>query len=73
MATPVSVGGGSLRPGTPVELFRNRSFTDTVRAWDVHPDGKRFLVGEDDEADAKPASIHVILNWPALLREKGPQ
>jgi Tol biopolymer transport system component len=73
MATPVSVGGGTLRPGTPVELFRNRSFTDTVRVWDVHPDGKRFLVGEDDEADAKPASIHVILNWPALLREKGPQ
>jgi serine/threonine protein kinase/Tol biopolymer transport system component len=71
MAAPVSVGGGTLRPGTAVELFRNRTFMDTVRAWDVHPDGKRFLVGEDDEADARPASVHVILNWPALLREKG--
>jgi hypothetical protein len=41
---------------------------DTGRAV---PDGKRFLVAEDEEAEAKSTSIHVIENWPALLREKG--
>jgi hypothetical protein len=71
MAAPVSVAGGTVRPGTPVELFRNRAFTDIFRRWDAHPDGKRFLVAEEDETDARPTSIHVIENWPALLREKG--
>jgi dipeptidyl aminopeptidase/acylaminoacyl peptidase len=71
MAAPVSVAGETFRPGTPVELFRNRVFTDQFRAWDAHPDGKRFLIAEDDETDARPTSIHVIENWLALLREKG--
>src|SRR5690242_4534454 len=74
ISAPVSVAGGTLRPGTPVELFRNPVFTtDFQRPWDVHPDGKRFLLAEDDATEAKPTSIHVILNWPALLREKGPR
>src|SRR5205085_1237811 len=65
---------GTLRPGTPVKLFRNPVFTaDFQRPWDVHPDGKRFLLAEDDETEVKPTSIHVILNWPALVREKGPR
>jgi len=73
MAAPVSEGGGTLRPGTPVELFRNQAFTDvTFRPWDAHPDGKRFLLPETDEIQAQASpSIHVIQNWPALLREKG--
>ena len=41
------------------------------RRWDVHPDGKRFLIAEEDETEALPSSIHIIENWPALLREKG--
>jgi serine/threonine protein kinase len=71
MAAPVSVAGGTFRHGTPVELFRKRMFADEFRTWDAHPDGKRFLIAEEDETDARPTSIHVIENWPALLREKG--
>ena len=39
--------------------------------YDVSPDGQRFLVAypEDPEA-AKPAAIHVVQNWPALLRKQ---
>jgi Tol biopolymer transport system component len=73
MAAPVSVAGGTMRPGRPVELFQNRAFAEVFMRWDVHPDGKRFLVAENEETEVKPASIHVILNWPALLREKGPR
>jgi dipeptidyl aminopeptidase/acylaminoacyl peptidase len=71
MAAPVSVAGGTLRQATPVELFPSRVFADPLRTWDAHPDGKRFLIAEEDETDARPTSIHVIENWPALLREKG--
>jgi Tol biopolymer transport system component len=37
MAAPVSVAGGTLRPGTPVELFRNRVFADTPGAGTCTP------------------------------------
>ena len=72
MAAPVSTAGGTVRPGVPVELFRSRAFA-AARSWDVHPDGKRFLIAEPEETEEKPPSIHVIQNWPALLREKSPQ
>jgi serine/threonine-protein kinase len=71
MAAPVNVAAGVLRFGTPVELFRNPAFADTIdRRWDAHPDGKRFLVAEASDTGVRPISIHVILNWSALLREK---
>jgi hypothetical protein len=66
MGVPVSTAGGALRSGKPVKLFR---IWDSGQPWDPHPDGKRFLMGEREEAaEAKPASIHIIENWPALLR-----
>jgi Tol biopolymer transport system component len=72
MAAPVSDVGGTLQPGTPVELFRNPAFVESaLRAWDAHPDGKRFLLAEPDEDGLqRSSSIHVIQNWPALLGEK---
>jgi len=56
----------------PVEWFRNPSFATGLLRRDAHPDGKRFLLAEPDETQASP-SIHVILNWPVLLREKATQ
>jgi serine/threonine-protein kinase len=72
MAAPVSDSGGTLRPDTPVELFRNPAFVESaLRAWDAHPDGNRFLLAEPYEDDLeRSSSIHVIQNWPALLGEK---
>ena len=70
MAVPISFAGGTVRPGVPVELFRNDAFGSPVRLWDVHPDGKRFLIAEPDESGQTSASIHLVQNWTALLREK---
>ena len=40
--------------------------------YDVSPDGKRFLVAYPADAEsAKPPAIHVVQNWPALLRGNG--
>ena len=41
--------------------------------YDVSLDGKRFLIGYPADAEsAKPAAIHVVQNWPALLRGRRP-
>lgn len=68
LAARVGAANGTLRPESPVELFRNRAFARASRHWDAHPDGKRFLIAEDDETS--PPGIHIIQNWTALLRQK---
>jgi Tol biopolymer transport system component len=58
--------------GAARELFRTPVLeaTFTRYPYDVSPDGKRFLIGEAvDAAAAKPPAIHVVMNWPALLRQ----
>ncbi len=71
MAVPIAVKDGRPHPGLPLELFRfNPSGFGVFRGWAAHPDGKRFLVSEPEGGDERPSSIHVIQNWPALLKEK---
>lgn len=54
------LGGGST-PGTP---------------WDIHPDGKRFLMlkspGAASAAPGNPRKITVVLNWLEELKQKVP-
>ncbi|MFN7935926.1 MAG: protein kinase [Bryobacteraceae bacterium] len=69
-AVPISISGDGFRPGTPVALFRTRIPLGPVRTWDIHPDGKRFLIAEPAETELEPPSLHVILNWPALLQKQ---
>ena len=73
MAAPVSIEDRGVRPGVPMQMFRTRAVQPLFRSWDVHPDGKRFLIAEPEETEAKPPSIHVIQNWRALLRQKSLQ
>ncbi len=52
--------------GSPRKLFQNAE-----SGYDISSDGKRFLFTVNEAADtAKPPAIHVIENWPALLRHK---
>ncbi len=52
--------------GSPHKLFQIAESD-----YDISPDGKRFLFAVDEGEDAaKPRAIHVIENWPALLRQK---
>jgi Tol biopolymer transport system component/predicted Ser/Thr protein kinase len=68
MAVPVA-------QGEPQELFRMLGLEAASNRYpyDVSPDGKRFLIGYPADAEsAKPAAIHVVQNWPALLRGRRP-
>jgi Tol biopolymer transport system component len=66
MATPVSVSGSVLVPGTPVKLFNARAVgggiaNRTGRQYDVARDG-RFLINREPDVDAVP-TITLIQNW----------
>ena len=56
-------GSGSVRTGTPQQLFtfRGQSQYGDVFLYAPHPDGERFLVNVLSEPT--PPQIHVILNW----------
>ena len=45
------------------------------RAWDVHPDGQRFVLrkpADPSDADATSEQINVVLNWTQELLERVP-
>ncbi len=67
----------SFRAGLPKELFRDDySFMGPGQAWDISPDGKRFLMMKEiaaDESEAvTPRRINVVLNWFEELKERVP-
>jgi Tol biopolymer transport system component len=62
---------GAFSAGAAKSLFRNPGLVNSsgFNMYDVSPDGKRFLIAEPVEGDkAKPPAIHVIQNWPGMLR-----
>jgi len=71
VAAPIGPdASGILRSGTPKPLFPVRTI-DTRRAvrfwaYDVAPDGERFLLIRPVEATA-PTPIHVVVNWDLEL------
>ncbi len=70
MATPVRLGP-RIELGTQVALFR---FVDPQQGpqarpnYDVTADGQRFIVSSIERRT--DPSLHVLLNWPALLEKK---
>ncbi len=65
MAVRVNSNGAVFESGTPQRLFPSSGGS----AWDVTTDGQRFLTTVPQVQRAAPASISMILNWPALLDE----
>jgi len=70
MAVPVTTGS-TFQRGTPVALFTAPVFGGAagtaLKAWDVTPDGKRFLINSVvTETSSTP--ITVVLNWTELLK-----
>ena len=58
--------------GPPRKLFDGQPYG---RAYDLHPDGDRFLMVKQDEAEelpTPPQRIHVVLNWIEELKERVP-
>ena len=57
----------TFKAGTPRLLFEGQ-----FGAWDVAPDGQRFLMVQSVEPELPPTKIHLILNWFEELKEKVP-
>ena len=65
---------------TPKALFRNTNigFSFLGASWDIHPDGKRFLMMKPlastgaAPATAAPRKINIVLNWFEELKQKVP-
>ena len=68
MAVSVNRSGTGLGFGSPAALFKvlTPAVGHLLGAYDVAPDGQRFLIGElhGESANAIPT---VILNWPGIL------
>jgi hypothetical protein len=57
----------TFRAGAPKLLFEKVSSD-----YDVHPDGKRFLMLKPAATTADASELHIILNWFDDLRKKVP-
>jgi hypothetical protein len=72
MAAEVDLSGSAPRTSIPKALFPVQlvyaPMTPDSGAYDVAPDGKRFLVDSMDHAPA-PEPINLILNWDAQLKK----
>ncbi|HLH32553.1 MAG TPA: protein kinase, partial [Terriglobia bacterium] len=76
MSVPAPTDGANFEPGVPKALFDvglppsltggNNSF----KAYDVSPDGQRFLMTVTTQERAGVAPITVVVNWQALLNKK---
>ena len=70
MAVPVTTGA-TFQRGTPVALFTAPIYDGatgtTNKAWDVTPDGTRFLINSVVTETAS-TPITAVLNWTELLK-----
>jgi Tol biopolymer transport system component len=64
MSVEIRGEGETLRAGTPRSLF----FTRKARAYDVSPDGRRFLIPWNPK-EPENESIYVVLNWADDLHQ----
>jgi eukaryotic-like serine/threonine-protein kinase len=64
MTVPVAVDGTKFQPGVPQSLFQTGLSLQSppVRAFNVTPDGQRFLISVSEDPDITP-SIVVVSNW----------
>jgi serine/threonine protein kinase len=74
----------SFKRGTPEVLFRGTyvgfgpGTTANYPSWDIHPDGKRFLmiketeITDDESTSVGPRKINIVLNWLEELKERVP-
>ena len=63
-------------PGKPTMLFEKEyaasQFPATGIAYDVSPDGQRFLMVKEGDQAAAPTQINVVLNWFEELKRLAP-
>lgn len=78
MRVDVTFDGDAPVFGTPEALFEDDYLRGSGRQYDIHPDGDRFLMirnaeADDDEPAADPLPrINVVVNWDQELLERVP-
>lgn len=68
MAVATKAGAEAIEVGLPTELFDTGSFRPDYDDYAPSADGQRFLVKVP--LTKRGAQIHVLLNWPSLLKGK---
>jgi hypothetical protein len=70
MTVAVEQGGSTFRAGTPMKLFNAHYYSGAGnfqgRAYDIAPDGRRFLMMKVDAGP--PTDIGIVLNWSDELK-----
>jgi serine/threonine-protein kinase len=77
MAVPVTLDP-TFASGRPRALFRFAGvyrMSGTATAYDIHPDGQRFImVSEPEDATtSRPQQVNIVLNWFEELRRLVPE
>ena len=77
MAVPVALEPTFTSGGRPRKLFRFAGvyrMSGTATAYDIHPDGKRFVMVSESEGaiSARRQQINVVLNWTEELKRLVP-
>jgi serine/threonine-protein kinase len=67
----------TFKSGKPEVLFRGTyvGFYPSDFPWDIHPDGKRFLLMKEAgaaSAEGGPQKINIVLNWFEELKQRVP-
>ena len=71
MAVDVSTQG-TFTAGAPKRLFATGNYQNewSFSKYDVMPDGRFLMLEPAEGIDARPASIHIVENWPAAFRRE---
>jgi serine/threonine-protein kinase len=76
MRAPVEASGATWNNGTPMKLLERRYYTgtNTLRTYDVSPDGQRFLMikAPGTDASAAPPALIVVQHWDEELKRLVP-
>jgi hypothetical protein len=84
MAVPVGVGGSAFSAGKPQVLWTGGDYFHGLSSscgwrgtsrtsYDVSPDGERFLMIKDADANLYATKIAVIVNWVEELKRMAPE
>jgi eukaryotic-like serine/threonine-protein kinase len=76
LRVPVAASGATWNAGTPTKLLERRYYngTNTLRTYDVSPDGQRFLMikAPGTDASAAPPALIVVQHWDEDLKRLVP-
>lgn len=70
MAVSIAMAGSEARVGNPRKLFQAtiESNTFSSPAYDVTPDGKKFIINSTGDSGVTQSPLNLVVNWGGLLK-----